>query len=62
MPQCEPKLSAYTPPEPRPTLQPESLEYVVVHEMLHMIESIHSERFIALMSKHYPVWREARLS
>ncbi|MGQ0524735.1 MAG: M48 family metallopeptidase [Betaproteobacteria bacterium] len=36
------------------------LEYVVVHEMLHLIESTHSERFIALMSKHYPAWREAR--
>ena len=36
------------------------LEYVVVHEMLHLIEPTHSDRFIALMSKHYPAWREAR--
>jgi predicted metal-dependent hydrolase len=36
------------------------LEYVVVHEMLHLIEPTHSQRFIALMSKHYPSWREAR--
>ena len=36
------------------------LEYVVVHEMAHLIEPTHSERFFALMSKHYPVWREAR--
>jgi predicted metal-dependent hydrolase len=36
------------------------LEYVVVHEMLHLIESTHSERFLTLMSKHYPAWREAR--
>lgn len=36
------------------------LEYVVVHEMLHLIEPIHSERFLTLMSKHYPAWREAR--
>ena len=36
------------------------LEYVVVHEMLHLVEPIHSERFLALMSKHYPAWREAR--
>jgi len=36
------------------------LEYVVVHEMLHLIEPTHSERFITLMSKHYPAWREAR--
>jgi predicted metal-dependent hydrolase len=36
------------------------LEYVVVHEMLHLIEPTHSDRFLTLMSKHYPVWREAR--
>ncbi len=36
------------------------LEYVVVHEMLHLIEPTHSEEFLALMSKHYPAWREAR--
>ena len=36
------------------------LEYVVVHEMLHLIAPSHSEQFLALMSKHYPSWREAR--
>jgi|ERR1017187_7122011 predicted metal-dependent hydrolase len=36
------------------------LEYVVVHEMLHLLEPTHNDRFIALMSKHYPAWREAR--
>lgn len=36
------------------------LEYVVVHEMLHLLEPTHSERFITLLSKHYPSWREAR--
>lgn len=36
------------------------LEYVVVHEMLHLIEPKHSERFIALLQGHYPSWREAR--
>ncbi len=36
------------------------LEYVVVHEMLHLVEPTHSERFLALLSKHYPAWREAR--
>jgi predicted metal-dependent hydrolase len=36
------------------------LEYVVVHEMIHLIEPTHSERFLMLMSKHYPAWREAR--
>ena len=36
------------------------LEYVVVHEMVHLIEPNHNERFVALMTKHYPTWREAR--
>lgn len=36
------------------------LEYVVVHEMLHLIEPTHSKAFIGLLDKHYPSWREAR--
>lgn len=36
------------------------LEYVIVHEMLHLIEPVHSERFFTLLTKHYPSWREAR--
>lgn len=36
------------------------LEYVVVHEMVHILEPKHSERFLALMTKNYPTWREAR--
>ena len=37
------------------------LEYVVVHEMIHILEPIHSPRFFALLTKHYPNWAEARL-
>ena len=36
------------------------LEYVIVHEMTHLIEPTHSERFIALLDQHYPAWRDAR--
>jgi predicted metal-dependent hydrolase len=36
------------------------LEYVVVHEMAHLLEPTHSDRFIAILEKHYPTWREAR--
>ena len=36
------------------------LEYVVVHEMLHLIAPNHSEQFLALMNRYYPAWREAR--
>jgi predicted metal-dependent hydrolase len=36
------------------------LEYVVVHEMIHLVEPTHSERFVRLLFAHYPAWREAR--
>lgn len=36
------------------------LEYVVVHEMLHLLEPTHNERFVALLEHHYPTWLEAR--
>jgi hypothetical protein len=36
------------------------LEYVIVHEMVHLIEPTHSDRFIAILTQHYPSWREAR--
>jgi predicted metal-dependent hydrolase len=36
------------------------LEYVVVHEMVHLIEPTHSDRFVAILDQHYPMWREAR--
>lgn len=36
------------------------LEYVIVHEMAHLLEPTHNDRFIAILQKHYPTWREAR--
>jgi predicted metal-dependent hydrolase len=36
------------------------LEYVIVHELLHLVEPTHSERFLALLDRHYPGWKEAR--
>lgn len=36
------------------------LEYVIVHEMVHLIEPTHSDRFVAILQKHYPTWPEAR--
>jgi predicted metal-dependent hydrolase len=36
------------------------LEYVIVHEMAHLIEPTHSDGFIAILDEHYPTWREAR--
>lgn len=40
---------------------PDLLEYVVVHEMLHLIAPNHDEPFVTLMDRNYPTWREARL-
>jgi len=31
-----------------------------VHEMLHLLEKTHNERFVAMLQRHYPTWREAR--
>ena len=33
------------------------LEYLVVHELAHLIERHHNDRFIAIMDKHLPQWR-----
>ena len=39
---------------------PEYLEYVVVHEMVHLLEPTHNQRFTALMDRFMPVWRNHR--
>ena len=36
------------------------LEYVVVHELAHLLERHHNERFIALMDAYMPHWRQHR--
>jgi len=36
------------------------LEYIVVHELVHLIERNHNDRFVALMNKHLPQWRHVR--
>lgn len=36
---------------------PECLEYIVVHEMVHLLEPTHNTRFIALMDQFMPKWR-----
>ncbi len=33
------------------------LEYVLVHEMVHLLEANHSPRFYALMSRFMPTWK-----
>jgi predicted metal-dependent hydrolase len=36
------------------------LEYIVVHEMTHLLEHTHGPRFLALMDRFMPAWRETR--
>lgn len=36
------------------------LEYVIVHELVHLLERRHNERFVALMSQFMPQWRTYR--
>jgi predicted metal-dependent hydrolase len=39
---------------------PDCIEYLVVHELAHLIEPNHGERFIALMDRFMPRWRIVR--
>ncbi|OGC95100.1 MAG: metal-dependent hydrolase [candidate division Zixibacteria bacterium RBG_16_53_22] len=36
------------------------IEYVTVHELVHLIEKKHNERFQKLMTKYLPKWRSAK--
>ena len=36
------------------------LEYVVVHELTHLLERRHNRRFVAYMDQFLPTWRLAR--
>jgi predicted metal-dependent hydrolase len=39
---------------------PGCLEYIVIHEMAHLHERTHNDRFIALMDEYLPNWRGLR--
>ncbi|MBL8490334.1 MAG: M48 family metallopeptidase [Rhodocyclaceae bacterium] len=39
---------------------PECLEYILVHEMAHLIERTHNARFVALMDILLPTWEHLR--
>ena len=41
-------------------LQPELADYVVAHEVAHLVELNHSKRFWNLLGTLYPDWRDAR--
>jgi len=39
---------------------PECLEYILVHELVHLRERHHNDRFKALMDRYLPTWRLCR--
>jgi len=41
---------------------PECLEYVILHELVHLVEKNHNERFVSLMDKFMPMWREIKVT
>jgi predicted metal-dependent hydrolase len=36
---------------------PQCLEYIVVHELMHLVEQTHNARFVSLMNQFFPKWR-----
>lgn len=39
---------------------PDCLNYIVLHELVHLRERTHNERFVALMDQYMPLWRQYR--
>ncbi|NLK13139.1 MAG: M48 family metallopeptidase [Spirochaetales bacterium] len=39
---------------------PECLEYIILHELIHLVEKTHNERFVSLMDMYMPMWREVK--
>lgn len=37
-----------------------AVEYIVVHELVHLLERGHGERFTAILDEHLPDWRQRR--
>lgn len=42
------------------TKPPECLEYLVVHEMIHLLERHHNDRFRAHLEQALPNWQQLR--
>ncbi len=38
----------------------ECIEYIVIHEMVHLVERNHNKNFVMLMNKYLPNWREQK--
>jgi predicted metal-dependent hydrolase len=40
---------------------PECLEYVIVHELIHLIEPAHNRNFYRLLNRYMPSWKTIRI-
>jgi predicted metal-dependent hydrolase len=38
----------------------ECIEYVLVHEWLHLLEPKHNDNFVSLLTKYFPKWKHAK--
>jgi predicted metal-dependent hydrolase len=36
------------------------LEYIIVHEMVHLLERLHNDRFVTYMDEFMPQWRRCQ--
>ena len=43
-----------------PITIPECLEFIVVHEMVHLLEPTHNVRIVALLEEYVPQWQHYR--
>jgi hypothetical protein len=57
---CNPKARTIRLNTSLATKPKECLEYLVVHEMAHIVEPTHGPRFLALMDRVLPHWRDTR--
>jgi len=39
---------------------PECLEYIILHELIHLVERGHNEKFYTLLSKYMPTWKKIK--
>lgn len=39
---------------------PRCLEYIIVHEMIHLLERYHNDRFYGYLTKYLPGWKEIK--
>jgi len=54
---CSPRLQTIRLNTELAKKPPECLEYITVHEMVHLLEPTHNSRFIALMEQFMPKWQ-----